>query len=218
MKSKFEAMSRQELRAYMLEHREDEEAFQLYLDQVMAEPGEIYPAPQKIEDLSNFRNFCPKNDKIEDLRLMGQSITLRSLDEQDFYLWLEDTAIKLRAGKFREIDIETLVEEIEALGRSEKQELENRLDVLLAHLLKRIYIDSAYDNRGWELTIQEQRKMLRRLIKKSPSLKRYFTEVFDEVWQDALSQVRLEYRKVSFPDTWDFPSDLDSILSVKFWE
>lgn len=60
MTSKFENMSRQELRAYMLEHREDEEAFQVYLDQVMAEPGEIYPAPQTIEDLSNFPEFVAK--------------------------------------------------------------------------------------------------------------------------------------------------------------
>ena len=62
MKSKFEAMSRQELRAYILEHREDEEAFQLYLDQVMAEPSEIYPAPKTIEDLSNFSELLPKKN------------------------------------------------------------------------------------------------------------------------------------------------------------
>jgi hypothetical protein len=61
MTSKFEGMSRQELRAYMLKHREDEEAFQVYLDQVMAEPGEIYPAPKTIEDLSNFPELLEKN-------------------------------------------------------------------------------------------------------------------------------------------------------------
>jgi hypothetical protein len=61
MKSKFEAMSRQELRTYILEHREDDEAFQLYLDRAMAEPGEIYPAPQTIEDLSNFPQLSPKS-------------------------------------------------------------------------------------------------------------------------------------------------------------
>jgi hypothetical protein len=61
MRSKFEAMSRQELRTYILEHREDEEAFQLYLDRAMAEPGEIYPAPQTIEDLSNFPQLFPKS-------------------------------------------------------------------------------------------------------------------------------------------------------------
>ncbi|WP_414541282.1 DUF29 domain-containing protein [Nostoc sp. CCY0012] len=148
---------------------------------------------------------------------MKQPIT-QQLYEQDFCLWLEHTAQNLRSKNFGEIELEALVEEIEALGRSEKQELENRLDVLLAHLVKRIYIDSAYDNRGWELTIQEQRKGLRRLLKKSPSLKNYFAEVFDEVWQDALSQVQLEYRKVSFPDTWEFACDVDSLLSTTFWD
>ncbi|MCA2719913.1 hypothetical protein [Microcystis sp. M169S2] len=51
IKREFESMSREELRAYILEHREDERAFQIYLDRVTAEPGEIDPAPRSIEDL-----------------------------------------------------------------------------------------------------------------------------------------------------------------------
>ncbi|MEA5508506.1 DUF29 domain-containing protein [Crocosphaera sp. UHCC 0190] len=148
---------------------------------------------------------------------MNPIITKLSLYEQDFFLWLEDTATKLREGEFSEIDLEALTEEIEALGRSEKQELENRLEVLLAHLLKRIYIDSAYDNRGWELTIAEQRRRLRRLLKKSPSLKRYFEQVFEEIYQDALSLVKMEYKKVIFPDTWPFNSEFEAILTENFW-
>jgi len=54
MKSKFEAMSRQELRAYVLQNRDDDEAFQVYMDRALAEPGEIYPAPQTIDDLKDF--------------------------------------------------------------------------------------------------------------------------------------------------------------------
>ncbi|MEA5469030.1 MULTISPECIES: DUF6887 family protein [unclassified Spirulina] len=61
MKSTFENMSRQELRTYLLEHRDNEEAFQVYLDRVMAKPGEIYPAPKTIEDLSNFPQLLEKN-------------------------------------------------------------------------------------------------------------------------------------------------------------
>ncbi len=53
-KPNFAAMTRKELRAYILEHREDDEAFQVYMDKVTAEPGEIYPAPQSIDDLKNF--------------------------------------------------------------------------------------------------------------------------------------------------------------------
>jgi hypothetical protein len=54
MKSKFEAMSRQELRTYILQNRDDDEAFQVYIDLALAEPGEIYPAPQTIDDLKDF--------------------------------------------------------------------------------------------------------------------------------------------------------------------
>lgn len=123
-------------------------------------------------------------------------VTQNSLYEQDFFQWLEKTATNLREGKLSEINLEELAEELEALGRSEKQELENRLEVWLAHLLKRIYLDSAYDNRGWELTIAEQRRKLRRLLKKSPSLKVYFNEVFEEIYQDALAQVKMEYKNL----------------------
>jgi hypothetical protein len=61
IKREFESMSREELRAYILEHREDERAFQVYLDRVTAEPGEIYPAPKSIEDLSHFPDLVTKN-------------------------------------------------------------------------------------------------------------------------------------------------------------
>jgi hypothetical protein len=54
MKSKFEEMSRQELRAYIFQNRDDDEAFHVYMDRALAEPGEIYPAPQTIDDLKDF--------------------------------------------------------------------------------------------------------------------------------------------------------------------
>jgi hypothetical protein len=54
-------MTCQELKAYILEHREDEEAFQLYMDKVTAEPGKIYPAPQSIDDLRNFPELLEKH-------------------------------------------------------------------------------------------------------------------------------------------------------------
>ena len=42
----------------------------------------------------------------------------------------------IRAGRFDLLDIEHLAEEIEDVGKSEQRELENRMAVLLAHLLK----------------------------------------------------------------------------------
>ena len=142
----------------------------------------------------------------------------QSLYEQDFVLWAEDTIATLKAGKFKQLDVGNLIEEIEALVSSNKRELENRLEVLLAHLLKRIYLNSAYDNRAWLLTIQEQRRRIKRLLKDSPSLKNYLNACFAEVYRDALEVVRLEYLKAEFPDEWQFSQEIDMILNETFWE
>ncbi len=44
------------------------------------------------------------------------------LYDQDFYLWLETTAKQLKEGRFSEVDLENLIEEIECMGRSEKRQ------------------------------------------------------------------------------------------------
>lgn len=53
-KPNFLAMTRTELRKYILDHREDEEAFQIYVDRFKSENNEVFPAPKTIEDLQNF--------------------------------------------------------------------------------------------------------------------------------------------------------------------
>jgi Domain of unknown function DUF29 len=144
--------------------------------------------------------------------------TQTSLYDQDFSLWLEATASRLKARDFDHIDLKNLIEEIETLGRSEKRELRSRLEVLLAHILKRAYIDSTYDNRGWQLTIITQRQDLRKILEDSPSLKSYFTSAFDRAFTDALEIVREEYRSVTFPDRWQFSREIEAILTEAFWE
>lgn len=149
---------------------------------------------------------------------MAQSATQISLYESDFVMWLEDTVTCLKARDVKNLDWENLIEEIEALGRSEKHELESRLDVLLEHLLKRCYVNSLYDHHGWENTITEQRRQLRRKIKDSPSLKGYFLNVFDDCYQYALQKVRKDYPNVEFPEFWQFNRDVEAILTDIFWE
>ena len=48
----FDSMSRKELRQYMLEHRDDNTAFEFYLDKFSNPNSPIYPAPQSLEDMS----------------------------------------------------------------------------------------------------------------------------------------------------------------------
>lgn len=107
--------------------------------------------------------------------------TIPSLYQADFSLWLDQTAQLLKSRQFHELDIDHLVEEIEALNRSEKREVESRLEVLLMHLLKWQY-QPEHQSRSWQATIREQRRQLLRLLKDSPSLTGHLSQAVDECY------------------------------------
>ncbi len=149
---------------------------------------------------------------------MTQALDTQSLYERDILLWAEDTVAKLRARDFNNLDLDNLIEEIDELGRSRKKELKSHLLVLLEHLLKRLYVDSPNDYRGWEVTIREQRQQIELEIDDSPSLKTHWNEAFEKVWPLALKGVRKDYPKTYFPDFWPFSQDLESMLERDFWK
>lgn len=54
----FQAMSRKELHQYVLEHREDQDAFYAYVDKLHEEGNWIeMPAVNSVEDLENYPEF-----------------------------------------------------------------------------------------------------------------------------------------------------------------
>jgi hypothetical protein len=141
-----------------------------------------------------------------------------TLYERDLDLWLEMVIVQLKAGDFHNLDVENLIEELEGLSGSNKREIESRLIRLIEHILKRCYVNMPDCYRGWEVTIINQRDKLRRLLRQSPSLKRHFLQSFDESFDTALELVRTEYDQITFPDTWQFSSEIEMMLTVKFWE
>jgi len=112
--------------------------------------------------------------------------------EKDIILWSEEQARLLRAGRFSDLDIEHLADEIEDVGKSEKRELASRMAVLLAHLLK---WSGQPGKRGksWRATISDQRKQIALAIKATPSLKAVMR---DPDWQEGVwLEARVEARK-----------------------
>ncbi len=105
----------------------------------------------------------------------------------DFYQWLETTRQQIQNQQFSIVDWHHVLEELEALGNEQKNQLESRLIVLFEHLLKLAYWfqERDYNQRGWKGAIIEQRKQIKRVLKKNPSLKPYFLEIFEECYQDA---------------------------------
>jgi len=113
---------------------------------------------------------------------------LKTTHEQDFYGWVQTTINHIHQGSTASLDWVNLVEELQDLGNEQKNQLESRLLVLFEHLLKLMYWleERDYNQRGWRGTILEQRKQIKRLLKRSPSLKPYFQEIMHEIYNDAI--------------------------------
>lgn len=137
--------------------------------------------------------------------------------EQDLVAWFDDTVAKLKMGQFNNVDIDRLIEEIAGLSGRERRELKNQMEVLFNHLLKRVYVNSPDDFRGWELTIREQRRQLLSLLEQSPSLRNDWAEAFTKAWTNALTDAQEDYPQSAFPTEWTYSSDIDELLSEKFW-
>jgi len=149
---------------------------------------------------------------------MTQVVPQVKLYDRDFVAWCDHTVAQLKAGQLSEIDLDHLIEEIEGLAGRDRRELANRLDVLLEHLIKRIYVQSPYDQRGWDNTIREQRRQLQILLNQSPSLRNHFAQSFDSSWCYAINYVRANYPTAQLPETWPFSREIEDLLSETFWQ
>ena len=108
------------------------------------------------------------------------------LYETDFYTWTQEQVSLLKTQQWDQLDTVNLIEEIETLGRRERQELRNRLGVLLGHLLKWQFQPEKRSN-SWLGTIREQRVQIKLLLQDSPSLKPYLDEVFFTIYELGLA-------------------------------
>jgi hypothetical protein len=153
------------------------------------------------------------------LETIATSTSSPTLYDRDYVLWIEETVHQLRTRNLSSLDFENLIEEIEDLGKSQKQKLRSHLTSLLEHILKRCYVPMPNNFNGWERTIREQRRQIEWVINDSPSLVPYFHQILDVAFIDALKEVRAEsgYKSVRFPDIWTFERNIESILNMEFW-
>jgi hypothetical protein len=107
-----------------------------------------------------------------------------SVYERDFYAWTQEQANLLREHQYAKLDIDNLIEELESMGRSERRQLTNRLEVLLVHLLKWQY-QPKLQGRSWRSTIAEQRRRIGRLLRDNPSLQPEFDACLRDAYEDA---------------------------------
>jgi hypothetical protein len=122
--------------------------------------------------------------------------------EADFALWAESQAAALRDGRFLDLDVPNLAEEVEDLARRDRQELRSRLTVLADHVLKLLYQPERASG-SWRGTIVEQAQKIQGLLEESPSLAQYQPDLAAVAYRDARRRAAAETGLpiVTFPET-----------------
>jgi hypothetical protein len=106
-----------------------------------------------------------------------------ALYEQDFYLWIERQAELLREGRFRDLDLAHLIEEVEDLGINLRNAVTSRTREIILHLLKLQYSPAVELRGGWRENVGKQRDDLE--LELTASLKRHLETDLETIFQKA---------------------------------
>jgi hypothetical protein len=125
---------------------------------------------------------------------------MTTLYEQDYGLWAEQMADLIAAGRFDELDIENLVEEVRDLSKRERDRLLSSLRLIVHHLLKWDY-QPKKRSRSWLGTIRRERSNILLYLEDSPSLKSYLAnewlhKMYGVACADAFKETGLEFPEV----------------------
>jgi hypothetical protein len=138
---------------------------------------------------------------------------MEGLYHTDYYAWALEQARKLRQGE--PVDAGNIAGELEDLGRSQRQQLVNRLAVLIAHLLKWEH-QPALRSRSWTGTIREQQKRIQRLLEDMPSLQMALRASIAEAYSIAVTFASTDPGIVEEDFPVECPYSLDDLLSRRY--
>ncbi|BBD58087.1 hypothetical protein NIES2109_08560 [Nostoc sp. HK-01] len=140
------------------------------------------------------------------------------LYDQDFLEWTQQQAEYLKKGRWAALDVKNLVEELEALGRSEQRELGSYLQLLIMHLLK---CQHQLEKRteSWNNTLSNCRDKIQDCLEDTPSLQRFIQDIewiekyYRRARRDAAKETQIPLE--IFPT--ECPYTRDQILDPNFF-
>ena len=146
---------------------------------------------------------------------MTVNTDLQSLYEIDESLWLEETVILLKEKRFQDLDLNNLIEELEALGKRDKNAVASLLEQINRHLLLLQYWTEEYETNGnhWRTEIIGFRNQLERLL--TNNLQNYLHSELEKIYKSTLKYVKQKTRfKIDFPE--HCPYSLEQILDETY--
>jgi hypothetical protein len=152
----------------------------------------------------------------------ASSYTIKSMEtltkplrETDFVEWAAQTAELLRQGRFAEVDLEQVAEEIQDLADMRKAAVRSQMRRLLMHLIK-LRSQSQRGGSSWRRSIAGARAEIEDALEESPSLRRHLEETLERTYRRAVKQALDETNltskaaELAIPETC--PYTLDELL------
>jgi hypothetical protein len=141
---------------------------------------------------------------------------LPALYERDETAWLDIMASLAREGRLEDLDLPHLAEFLSDMARRDRHEVESRMVVLLAHLLKWTG-QPKRRSRSWRSTIIEQRQELNRHASRGV-LRNHAESVLPQVYAEAVERATAE---TGLPtERWpaECPYTIDQLLTIELPE
>ncbi|NEP86210.1 MAG: DUF29 domain-containing protein [Okeania sp. SIO2C2] len=141
--------------------------------------------------------------------MVNQITDLKLLYEVDYLLWLEKTIKLLNNRQLENLDYENLIEELEALGRSEKSAAQSFVILIIQHLLFYQYWEEekANNSRQWRGEIFAFRTQLE--LKITTNLRNHLAERLDYLYSKARKSTQIK-SELQLPEI--NPYSLEQIL------
>ena len=111
--------------------------------------------------------------------------------EDDVHAWALEQAALLRAGRFADLDVSNLADEVEDVANREYDKLESNLARVIQHLLKWDHQQSRR-SRSWINSIREHRRRAARQLDRFPSLHGRRTEALAEAYERGRGDAAIE--------------------------
>jgi hypothetical protein len=138
------------------------------------------------------------------------------LYERDFYAWSRRQAELLRAGRFSDLDLGHLTEEVEDLGETVYRSVRSRVRTIVEHLLKLEHSSASEPKRGWRETVRTQRADLDEDLTAAlrPRIEAGLPRFYGKARRDAAAALR-DYGEPAAADALpeSCPYTLDQIVS-----
>lgn len=111
--------------------------------------------------------------------------------DDDFSLWIDRQVDLLRTGRYAELDLPHLIEEIEDTGKEKRRALISSYRLVIFYLLKWAY-QPTHRSRSWALTLVRERTNIDYLEEENPSLAVKAIDFMPKVYVQARREAHIE--------------------------